>query len=65
MRTHIRAGTAVLVPAGTRHNLINTGTDPMKLYTFYSPPNHRDGVVHQTKAAAGADREHFSGITSA
>lgn len=65
VRTPIHAGSAVLVPAGTRHNIINTGTDPMKLYTIYSPPNHRDGVVHHTKAAADADREYFAGITSA
>ncbi|MBY0440225.1 MAG: cupin domain-containing protein, partial [Burkholderiales bacterium] len=48
VRTRIRAGFAVLVPAGTRHNIVNTGTEPMKLYTLYSPPNHRDGVEHRT-----------------
>jgi mannose-6-phosphate isomerase-like protein (cupin superfamily) len=63
--TPIHAGSAVLVPAGTRHNIINTGTEPMKLYTIYSPPNHRDGVVHRTKSAAEADLEHFTGVTSA
>ncbi len=65
VRTSIHAGTAILVPAGTRHNIINTGADPMKLYTLYSPPNHRDGVVHHTKAAADADSEYFEGVTSA
>ena len=59
VRTAIRAGFAVLVPAGTNHNIINTGTVPMKLYTVYSPPNHRDGVVHHTRAEAEADNEHF------
>jgi len=64
VRTPLRAGSAVLVPAGTRHNIINTGAEPMKLYTIYSPPNHRDGVVHHTKADATADHEHFDGVTS-
>ena len=60
----ISAGFAVLVPAGTNHNIINTGTSPMKLYTIYSPPNHRDGVVHNTRADAEADNEHFDGKTT-
>lgn len=64
-RTPLHAGSAVLVPAGVRHNIINTGAEPMKLYTLYSPPNHRDGVVHRTKADAEADTEHFAGVTSA
>jgi mannose-6-phosphate isomerase-like protein (cupin superfamily) len=62
--TAIRAGFAVVVPAGARHNIINTGTEPLKLYTIYSPPNHRDGVVHHTRADAEADTEHFDGKTS-
>ncbi len=58
-------GTAVVVPAGTKHNIINTSADrPMKLYTLYSPPNHRDGVIHKTKAEAEVDEEHFDGGTS-
>ena len=64
VRTAIRAGFAVLVPAGTNHNIINTGTVPMKLYTVYSPPNHRDGVVHHTRAEAEADNEHYDGKTT-
>lgn len=64
VHTPIRDGFAVLVPAGTTHNIINTGTVPMKLYTLYSPPNHRDGVVHLTRADALADEEHFDGITT-
>lgn len=61
----ITNGFAILVPAGARHNIANTGTVPMKLYTVYSPPNHRDGVVHQTKADAERDEgEHFDGKTS-
>jgi mannose-6-phosphate isomerase-like protein (cupin superfamily) len=64
VRTPIRAGFAVLVPAGTEHNIINTGKSPMKLYTLYAPPNHRDGVVHRTRAEADADKEHFDGKTT-
>jgi mannose-6-phosphate isomerase-like protein (cupin superfamily) len=64
VRTEIRAGFAVLVPAGANHNIINTGSTPLKLYTLYAPPNHRDGVVHHTHADAEADDEHFDGNTT-
>ena len=64
VRTKIKAGFAVLVPAGTKHNIVNTGNVPLKLYTLYSPPNHRDGVVHHTRAEAEADVEHFDGKTT-
>jgi mannose-6-phosphate isomerase-like protein (cupin superfamily) len=64
IHTPIEAGFAVVVPAGAEHNIINTGTVPMKLYTLYSPPNHRDGVVHATRADAIADTEHFTGKTT-
>ena len=64
VRTAIRAGFAVIVPAGTNHNIINSGSVPLKLYTLYSPPNHRDGVVHHTRADAEADDEHFDGKTT-
>ena len=56
---------AVVIPAGTRHNILNTSVDrPMKLYTIYSPPHHRDGVVHKTKEEAERDDEHFDGRTT-
>ncbi|MHB9078650.1 MAG: cupin domain-containing protein [Pirellulaceae bacterium] len=64
VRTAIRAGFAVVVPAGTNHNIINTGSASLKVYTIYSPPNHRDGVVHHTRADAEADNEHFDGRTT-
>jgi mannose-6-phosphate isomerase-like protein (cupin superfamily) len=64
VRTMISEGFAVIVPGGTNHNIINTGSVPMKLYTIYSPPNHRDGVVHHTRAEAEADNEHFDGKTT-
>ena len=57
-------GNVIIVPAGTKHNVINTGADSMKLYTLYMPPHHRDGVVHKTKAEAEADHEHFDGVTT-
>jgi mannose-6-phosphate isomerase-like protein (cupin superfamily) len=62
--TTITAGFAVVVPAGTKHNIVNTGIVPMKLYTLYAPPNHRDGVVHHTRADALADSEKFDGKTT-
>jgi mannose-6-phosphate isomerase-like protein (cupin superfamily) len=64
IRSSIQSGFAVIVPAGTNHNIINTGSVPLKLYTLYSPPNHRDGVVHRTRADAEADNEHFDGKTT-
>lgn len=64
VRTSVRAGFAIVVPAGANHNIINTGSIPLKLYTLYAPPNHRDGVVHHTRADAEADTEQFDGRTS-
>lgn len=54
----IKDGDAFVVPAGTKHNVINTSTEkPLKLYTVYSPPHHKDGTVHKTKQEAEADKE--------
>lgn len=64
VRSPIRAGFAILVPAGAKHNIVNTGTAPLKLYTIYSPPNHRNGVIHPTRRDAEADTEHFDGKTT-
>ncbi len=55
---------AVIVPAGARHNVINSGSAPLKLYTIYGPPEHRDGVVHRRRSDALADEEHFDGATT-
>jgi mannose-6-phosphate isomerase-like protein (cupin superfamily) len=59
-------GSAVVVPAGTKHNIINTSANAeMKIYTVYSPPEHRDGVIHETKDAAVSDAtDHFDGKTT-
>jgi mannose-6-phosphate isomerase-like protein (cupin superfamily) len=55
----VGAGGAVVVPAGTYHNVINTSpTEPLKLYTIYTPPQHPDGTVHKTKAEAEAAEHH-------
>jgi len=62
--TPIQAGFAIIVPAGANHNIINTGSVPLKLYTLYAPPNHRDGVVHHTRDEAERDEEHFDGKTT-
>jgi mannose-6-phosphate isomerase-like protein (cupin superfamily) len=64
VRTPIKAGFAVLVPAGANHNIINTGGIPLKFYTLYSPPNHRDGIVHHTRTEAEKDTEHFDDVTT-
>lgn len=61
----IADGSVVVVPAGTKHNLKNTGTSEMKLYTLYMPPHHKDGTIHATKADAEADTEdEFDGKTT-
>jgi mannose-6-phosphate isomerase-like protein (cupin superfamily) len=51
-------GSAIVIPAGAEHNVTNTGSEPLKLYTIYSPPEHADGTVHRTKAQAQAAEHH-------
>jgi mannose-6-phosphate isomerase-like protein (cupin superfamily) len=61
----ISDGSAVIVPAGSEHNVINTSaTESLKLYTIYSPANHKDGTIHETKEIAMANEEEFDGITT-
>lgn len=61
----IEAEWAVVIPAGTRHNIINTSPDTkMKLYTIYSPPEHQDGVVRATKQDAESQPEEYDGKTT-
>lgn len=51
----LKDGSALVIPAGTEHNILNTSTtESLKLYTVYSPPNHPDGTIHKTKAEADA-----------
>ncbi|GMU67136.1 MAG: hypothetical protein AMXMBFR36_34100 [Acidobacteriota bacterium] len=63
-KSEIKCDFAMLVPAGARHNIRNTGHKALKLYTLYGPPEHADGTVQATKAAALASKEHFSGKTT-
>jgi len=63
-RTRIKGGMAMIVPAGARHNVQNTGDKPLKLYTIYAPPEHVDATVHASKADAEVAEEHFDGKTT-
>ena len=62
--TSIANASGIVVPAGARHNVRNTGKQAMKLYTIYAPPHHEDGTVHHTRADAEHSTEHFAGKTS-
>ncbi len=62
--TPVEDDIAVIVPAGARHNVRNTGSEPLRLYTIYAPPEHVDATVHATKAEADASHEHFDGKTT-
>ncbi len=58
-------GSAVIIPAGSQHNVVNTSaSEPLKMYTIYSPAHHRDGIVRATKAEAEANEEEFDGATT-
>lgn len=63
-RYRVKDGDCVIVPAGARHNVVNAGKTKLRLYTIYSPPEHRDGVVRRTKRLAEASEEHFEGRTT-
>lgn len=63
--THaINNGDAIVVPAGARHNLINRGEKPLKLYTLYGPPNHLDQLIQPMRQVAIASTEAFAGVTT-
>lgn len=65
VKHRISDGSAVVIPAGAKHNVINdSDTEELKLYTLYSPPEHRDGTIHPTKRDALSHEEHFDGKTS-
>jgi mannose-6-phosphate isomerase-like protein (cupin superfamily) len=61
---HVTEGDAILVPAGAKHNVINTGVAAFKMYTIYGPPNHEDGIIRATKEEADRKDEKFDGETS-
>ena len=55
----VGAGVAIVIPSGTKHNVINVSkTKELKLYSLYSPPEHKDGTIHKTKKEAVADEHH-------
>ena len=60
----IRADFAVIVPAGCRHNVRNTGSSPLRLYTIYGPPEHLDRLIERTRVEALATHEHWDGIAT-
>ncbi|MEB0261112.1 cupin domain-containing protein [Mucilaginibacter sp. 5C4] len=61
----VKNGDAVIAPAGAKHNVINTSdSEALKLYTIYSPPNHKDGIIRQTKMEAETIKEKFDGKTT-
>jgi mannose-6-phosphate isomerase-like protein (cupin superfamily) len=65
IKRNVTDGDAVVIPAGARHNVINTSkTTELKLYTIYSPPEHQDGTVRKTKADALTKPEEFDGKTT-
>jgi len=58
-------GVAIVVPAGSQHNVINTSeTEELKLYTIYSPAHHKDGILRTTKKEAEENEAEFDGVTS-
>lgn len=61
-RSEVKDDDAIIVPAGARHNVINTGSEPLRLYTLYGPPEHEEGVVAEDKA--DVEEEHFDGRTT-
>jgi mannose-6-phosphate isomerase-like protein (cupin superfamily) len=63
-QSRIESAMAIVVPAGARHNVRNTGDGPLKLYTIYAPPEHLDRTVHRTRADAKAAHEHFDGLST-
>jgi mannose-6-phosphate isomerase-like protein (cupin superfamily) len=61
----VKDGSAIVVPAGAKHNIVNTSeAESLKLYTIYSPAHHKDGIVRATKAEAEAHEAEFDGVTS-
>jgi len=61
----VKDGSAIIVPSGAEHNVLNvSATEPLKLYTIYSPAHHKDGIVRSTKAEAESDGPEFDGTTT-
>ena len=65
VKHEISDGSAIVIPAGTMHNIINSSeTEKLKLYSVYSPPEHKDGTIHKTKNEAENNEKHFDGETT-
>ncbi len=62
VRTKVKADDAIIVPAGASHNVINSGSKVLQLYSLYAPPEHKEGTIHATKA--DEKEEHFDGKTT-
>ncbi|MBV1918150.1 MAG: cupin domain-containing protein [Sphingomonadaceae bacterium] len=60
----VKADDGIVVPQGANHNVKSVGSEPLRLYTIYGPPEHLDGTVHKTCAEANAAHEHFDGKTT-
>ena len=60
----VKADDGIIVPQGASHNVVNTGKEPLRLYTIYGPPEHIDATVHATAADAANEHEHFDGKTT-
>lgn len=60
----VEDGDAVIIPAGTKHNVINIGSEDLKMYTIYSPAHHKDGIVRETKEDAVTNEAEFDGETT-
>lgn len=63
-RTRVEDDDAILIPAGAKHNIVNTGKEPLRFYTIYGPPEHEDRTVHATKRDAAKSKERFDGKTT-
>ena len=62
---NLKDGDAIIIPAGAKHNIINTNdTAELKMYTIYAPPHHKDGIVRTTKEDAEKNEAEFDGITT-
>lgn len=57
-------GDAVIIPAGAQHNVVNSGTEPLTMYTIYGPSHHKDGIIRQTREEAVSQEADFDGVTT-
>ena len=61
----VKDGVAIVIPKGSKHNVMNTSdSEDLKMYTIYSPPHHKDGIIRKTKEEAEQNDEEFDGVTT-